>query len=60
MQDSEQIDPEIEKYPTKFEYDTYFSKKIIVDDMIENGKASALHPVSEVSSLTYHRDSSLL
>ena len=45
--DSEQAgDPEIEKYPTKFEYDKYFGRKVIVDEMIESGRASALQPVS--------------
>lgn len=45
-QESEQIDPEIMKYPTKFDYDNYFGRKIIVDDMIVYGRGSAIHPVS--------------
>ena len=53
-QDSGQVvDPEIEKYPTKFDYQKYFGRKIIVDEMIESGRASALHPVSEVISLNF-------
>lgn len=53
----EAADPEIEKYPMKLDYETYFGKKVIVDEMIESGKGSAIHPVRNLLLICY-RDTS--